>query len=61
MFEVTEITEQTGGILAEINDDPLHVYLLIALFQDKRKATELEAIMKKQKMKADLKAEGGEF
>lgn len=58
MFKVTEITEQTRGMLAEINDDSLHVYLL---FQDKRKATELEAIMKKQKMKVDLKAEGGEF
>ncbi|XP_042576434.1 epidermal growth factor receptor kinase substrate 8-like protein 1a isoform X1 [Cyprinus carpio] len=32
-----------------------------ALLEDKRKATELEAIMKKQKMKVDLKAEGGEF
>ncbi len=58
MFEVTEITELTGGMLAEINADSLHVYLL---FQDKRKATELEAIMKKQKMKVDLKAEGGDF
>lgn len=30
-------------------------------FQDVKKATELEAIMTKQKMKVDLKAEGGEF
>ncbi|XP_059410436.1 epidermal growth factor receptor kinase substrate 8-like protein 1a [Carassius carassius] len=32
-----------------------------ALLEDVRKATELEAIMKKQKMKVDLKAEGGDF
>ncbi|TRY59814.1 hypothetical protein DNTS_035241 [Danionella cerebrum] len=32
-----------------------------ALLEDVRKATELEAIMKKQKMKADLSAEGGDF
>nr|XP_009297556.1 eps8-like1 isoform X1 [Danio rerio]XP_009297557.1 eps8-like1 isoform X1 [Danio rerio]XP_021326188.1 eps8-like1 isoform X1 [Danio rerio] len=32
-----------------------------SLLEDVRKATELEAIMKKQKMKADLKTEGGEF
>ncbi|XP_052400673.1 epidermal growth factor receptor kinase substrate 8-like protein 1 isoform X2 [Carassius gibelio] len=32
-----------------------------SLLEDERKATELEAIMKKQKMKVDLKAEGGEF
>ncbi|XP_067284999.1 epidermal growth factor receptor kinase substrate 8-like protein 1a [Pseudorasbora parva] len=32
-----------------------------ALLEDVKKATELEAIMKKQKMKVDLKAEDGEF
>lgn len=39
----------------------IFMIICIALFQDVRKATELEAIMKKQKMKVDLKAEGGEF
>jgi len=39
----------------------IYLHICISRLQDVRKATELEAIMKKQKMKVDLKAEDGEF
>ncbi|KAL1277965.1 hypothetical protein QQF64_024638 [Cirrhinus molitorella] len=73
-YTVQSLGVLTGAQLFSVNKEELRsvcpeegarVYSQImvqkALLEDKRKATELEAIMKKQKMKVDLKAEGGEF
>ncbi|XP_051994458.1 epidermal growth factor receptor kinase substrate 8-like protein 1a isoform X2 [Xyrauchen texanus] len=73
-FTVQSLGVLTGAQLFSLNKEELRsvspqegikVYSQImmqkALLEDVQKATELEAIMKKQKMKADLKAEGGDF
>ncbi|XP_048065037.1 epidermal growth factor receptor kinase substrate 8-like protein 1a [Megalobrama amblycephala] len=73
-YTVNSLGVLTGAQLFSLNKEELRsvcpeegirVYSQVmvqkALLDDVRKATELEAIMKKQKMKVDLKAEGGEF
>ncbi|XP_077068527.1 epidermal growth factor receptor kinase substrate 8-like protein 1a [Siphateles boraxobius] len=73
-YTVKSLGVLTGAQLFSLNKEELRhvcpeegirVYSQImvqkALLEDVRKATELETIMKKQKMKVDLKAEGGEF
>uniref|UniRef100_A0A8C1TQP4 Eps8 like 1a n=1 Tax=Cyprinus carpio TaxID=7962 RepID=A0A8C1TQP4_CYPCA len=73
-YTVHSLGVLTGAQLFSLNKEELRavcpeegtrVYSQImvqkALLEDERKATELEAIMKRQKLKVDLKAEGGEF
>ncbi|KAI7803200.1 epidermal growth factor receptor kinase substrate 8-like protein 1a isoform X2 [Triplophysa rosa] len=73
-FTVKSLGILTGAQLFSLNKEELRavlpeegarVYSQImvqkSLLEDVKKATELEAIMTKQKMKVDLKAEGGEF
>uniref|UniRef100_A0A8C1PWB6 Epidermal growth factor receptor kinase substrate 8-like protein 1 n=1 Tax=Cyprinus carpio TaxID=7962 RepID=A0A8C1PWB6_CYPCA len=73
-YTVHSLGVLTGAQLFSLNKEELRavcpeegtrVYSQImvqkALLEDERKATELEAIMKRQKLKVDEKAEGGEF
>lgn len=73
-YTVRSLGILTGAQLFSLNKEELRsvlpeegtrVYSQImvqkSLLEDEKKATELEAIMKKQKTKVDLRAEGGEF